>query len=283
MFRNIHSRRRSHQKNKGEEETKRNQLEGFDVGPSVSTKTAPLQQENSDNYHKSHTNYENNRSTNNQPQTFGSGFSKAVGAAIAPIMDILKPSRKEEYSCNMRVYGNMGSEVPSNYVSNPNDVPNTTVKETTIYKPNGFINNQKDNAGYLVSEQQPISNQRDTLNHDQLMGASSKYGNRQYDSVYRQTNNEAKEKSIAGRTNQGNAKEFNSSINVTMSKLDADRENNRMWAPQAVVTNGPSVQTYGKANMPQYYDQCQGCDRIAPDLLNAFKENPFTHSLQSAV
>jgi hypothetical protein len=68
-----------------------------------------------------------------------------------------------------------------------------------------------------------------------------------------------------------------------MSKLDADRENNRLWAPQATIRNGPSVQTYGKASMPQYYNECQGCERIAPDLLNAFKENPFTHSLSSAV
>jgi hypothetical protein len=184
----------------------------------------------------------------------------------------------------MRVYGNIGGEVPGNYVMTPGDVPNTTIKETTLYQPNGYINNQKDNAGYLVTEQQPIACQRDTINHDHFMGMSSKHGNRQYDAVYRQTNNEAKEKSIAGRVNQGNAKHFNSQINVTMAKLDSDRENNRLWAPQAVIRNGPSVQTYGKiAQVPQYYDQCQGCERIAPDLLNAFKENPYTHSLTNAV
>jgi hypothetical protein len=183
----------------------------------------------------------------------------------------------------MRVYGNIAGEVPGNYVMTPGDIPNTTIKETTLYQPNGYINNQKDNAGYLVTDQQPIACQRDTVNHDHFMGMSSKHGNRQYDAVYRQTNNEAKEKSIAGRVNQGNAKHFNTQINVTMSRLDSDRENNRLWAPQAVIPNGPSVQTYGKANMPQYYDQCQGCDRIAPDLLNAFKENPYTHSLTSSV
>jgi hypothetical protein len=266
------------------EETKRTQLEGFDVGHSVATRSAPLQHQSVDNNHNSHTNYENNRSVNQQPQTFGSGFSKAVGAVIAPIMDILKPSRKEEYSCNMRVYGNIGGEVPSNYVMTPGDAPNTTIKETTLYQPNGYINNQRDNAGYLVNEQQPIANQRDTVNHDHLMGISSKHGNRQYDSVYRQTNNEAKEKSIAGRVNQGNAKHFNPQINITMSRLDSDRENNRLWAPQSVVPNGPSVKTYGKiAQAPQYYDQCQGCDRISGDLLSAFKQNPYTHSLTSSV
>jgi hypothetical protein len=265
------------------EDSKRNQLNGFDVGHSSATRTGPLQHESEDKNHKSYSNYENSRSTNQQAQTYGSGFSSAIGAVIAPIMDILKPSRKEEYSDNIRIYGNKTGGVPSNYVVNSGDVPNTTIKETTLYQPNVYINNQKDNAGYLVNEHQPITNQRDSVNHDQLMGMASKYGNRQYDAVYRQTNSEAKEKSVAGRINPGNAKNFNSQINVTMSKLDSDRENNRLWAPQAVVHNGPSVQTYGRPNMPQYHDSTINCDRISPDLLNAFKENPYTHSLQSAV
>ena len=197
-------------------------------------------------------------------------------------MDMLKPSRKEEYSCNMRVYGNIIGEVPSNYVLTPGDIPNTTVKETTLYQPNGYINSQRDNAGYLVNEQQPIDNQRDTVNHDTLMGISSKSGNRQYDSVYRQTNSETKEKTIIGRTNQGNAKQFNSQINVTMSKVDSDRDNNRLWAPSAVIPNGPSAQTHGKmAHVPQYYNECQGCDRINPDILDSIKNNPYVFSFNS--
>jgi hypothetical protein len=263
------------------EDSKRIQLEGFDVGHSVATKSAPLQHECVEKQCKSHTNYANNRSINQQPQTFGSGFSKAVGAVIAPIMDILKPSRKEEYTNNMRIYGNMTGEVSGNYVLTPGDIPNTTVKETTIYQPNGYINSQKDNAGYLTTEHQPIANQRDTVNHDHLMGATSKTGIRQYDSVYRQTNNESKEKSIAGRMNQGNAKYFNPNVNVSISKLESDRENNRLWAPQATIRNGPSMQTHGKINGPEYYDNNQNDQRLDPGLLTAFKNNPFTHSLSS--
>ena len=265
------------------EETKRIQLVGFDVGHSFATGTCPLQHESSEKIHNSHTNYENNRSVNKQPQPFGSVFSGAIGAVISPIMDILKPSRKEEYSCNMRIYGNLGGQVPENYVLTPGDVTNTTIKETTVYQPNGYINSQKDNAGYLVNEQNPIANQRDSVNHESFMGMSSNHGNRQYDAVYRQTNNQVKEKLVVGRTNQGNAKHFNSQMNVTMSKLDSDRENNRLWAPHSILNSGPSIQTHGKINTPQYYDNCQGCERIAPDILNAFKENPYTHSLSSAV
>lgn len=263
------------------EAAKKIQLGGLDVGHSVASGTAPLH-DDKDNHHNSHTNYSNSRSVNKQPQTFGSGFSNAIGAVIAPLMDILKPSRKEEYSCNMRIYGNMGGEIPGNYVLTPGDVPNTTVKETTLYRPNGFIGNQSSDA-YRVTDQQPITNQRDSVNHDHFMGMASKHGNRQYESIYRTDNSEAKEKSIVARTHQGNAKHFNPNINVTMSKLDSDRDNNRLWAPQSVIPSGPSVQMYGKANMPQYYNESMNCDRIAPDLLTAFKENPYTHSLASAV
>ena len=31
----------------------------------------------------------------------------------------------------------------------------------------------------------------------------------------------------------------------------------------------------------KYYNNCQGCDRIQPDILNAFKQNPYTQSLNS--
>jgi hypothetical protein len=71
-------------------------------------------------------------------------------------------------------------------------------------------------------------------------------------------------------------------LNVSYSKQDCDRENNRMWAPSAVIPGGPSVQTYGKAHMPQLNDQClSGCERINPDILSAFRSNPYTFSLSS--
>uniref|UniRef100_A0A6C0E6A0 DUF5899 domain-containing protein n=1 Tax=viral metagenome TaxID=1070528 RepID=A0A6C0E6A0_9ZZZZ len=265
------------------EEPKRPVLPIKDVAPSTATGRGPIT--DGESFLKSHTNIVNNRATTKQNDTFGSGFSRAIGAAIAPIMDIMKPSRKEEYSCNMRIYGNIGGEVPQNYVINPGDVPNTTIRETTLYTPHGNIGNQIDGA-YTVTEQQSIQNQRDTTNHSNLGGAGgsgAKYGNRQYDANYRQTNNMTKEQTVVARTNQGNAQLFNPVMNATISKLDSDRDNNRMWAPEAVIPAGPSVQTYGKINMPQYYNECYNCDRIQPDLLNAFRENPYTHSLTYSV
>jgi hypothetical protein len=88
------------------EASKRTQLEGFQVGHSCGSKQAPNHEYTG--HMKSHINYENNRSINEQPNTFGSGFSSSIGAVVAPLMDMLKPSKKDEYCNNIRVYGNYG-------------------------------------------------------------------------------------------------------------------------------------------------------------------------------
>jgi hypothetical protein len=265
------------------EAPKGNVLPAKNAGPSNASGKGPST--DGDVFIKSHNNIVNNRATIPQQNIFGTGFSRAIGAVIAPIMDVLKPSRKEEYTCNIRTYGNLGGEVPGNYVLHTGDMPATTIRETTLYTPHGNVGRQIDGA-YIVTEQQSIENQRDSTNCSTIGnagGSASKYGNRQYDVNYRQTNNIVKEKTVVARTNQGNTQLFNSNINATIYKNDQDRENNRMWTPEAVITNGPSVQTYGKINMPQYYNECNNCERIQPDLLNAFRSNPFTHSLTSAV
>lgn len=274
------------------EQTKRIQLEGFDVGCSSAVKTAPHQHKSFENHQQSHTNYVNNRNLNPQQTQFGSGFSSAIGAIVAPLMDILKPSKKDEYGSNMRIYGNsMGvGSVTGSYVQTPGDVPGTTIKETTLYEPRSYIGNQQENAAYLVNNQQPIANQRDTTNHNQFMGASSKHGSMVYDAAYNQTNNELKEGTIHNRIANGNAKHFNNQMNISVSKLESDRENRWASAPKAAITSGPSLQVYGQTNLvpidPNHVNHNQNDmsqSRINPDLLNAFRANPYTHSLASVV
>ena len=264
--------------------TKRMQLGAHPVGPSNAAGTGS--HTDGEDFLRSHTNYTNSRSVNQQPQTFGSGFSAAIGAVIAPLMDVFKPARKEEYVSNMRIYGNLIGEVPGNYVQTQGDVPITTVKETTIYQPNGYVGNQLNGGAYEVTDQQSITNQRDTTTDfcqmNSMGGSGTKQGSRQYDVNYRQTNNEAKEKSIVSRTNQGNMSTFNSQLNVSHSRLDGDRENNRMWAPSAVIPSGPSVQTYGKIHGPAINNQfTSDCNRMDPALLDAFRANPYSFSLSS--
>ena len=238
-----------------------------------------------DKFLRSHTNYENHRSTIKQPDTLRSGFSGAIGAVIAPILDMLRPTRKEESINNVRIYGEAGSAVPKSYVNNPNDTTNTTVKETTLYSPTFNINNQKEGV-YVNNYSSPDLTQRDTTSCEYIGssgGAASQYGDMSYDAAYRQHNNDIKSATINNRPNPGGTQMFNQQMNVDCSKQDCNRYAYRVNAPVSVVAMPPSASTYGKISAPQYYNENAGCDRIEPDLLNAFRNNPYTHSLTTSV
>lgn len=265
------------------EPSRRHMSATCDVPVSTAVGRGPIT--DGDNNIKSHSNYENNRSTLRQPDTFRSGFGGAIGAAIAPLMDILRPSRKEETISNARVYGEAGSNVPKSYVINPNDTTPTTVKETTLYSPHFNINNQSDGI-YVNNYTSPDLTQRDTTSCQPIGtpgGQATSYGDMNYSAAYRQHNNDIKSSTIANRPNQGGTQMFNQQMNVNISRNDVNRYDGRMGAPSSVFPSPPSVQTYGKINAPQYYNECAGCERISPDILNAFRSNPYTHSLTTSV
>jgi len=239
-----------------------------------------------DNFLRSHTNYENHRSTVKQPETMRSGFSGAIGAVIAPLMDILKPTRKDETINNVRIYGEAAPAVPKSYVYNPQDATATTIKETTLYSPNFNINNQKEGI-YVNNYSSPDLTQRDTTSCEYFTsagGAATGYGDMSYEAAYMQHNNDIKSSTIANRPNQGGMQIFNQEMNVNCWKQDCNRYDGRVNPAYSVLTGmPPSVNTYGAIRAPQYYNECQMCDRIQPDILSAFRENPYTHSLTTSV
>jgi len=243
--------------------------------------------EDGDRYLNSHTNYENHRSTVKQPETLRSGFSGAIGAVIAPLMDILKPTRKDETINNVRIYGEAGtSSMAKGYVYNPKDTTPTTVKETTLYAPSFNINNQKESM-YVNNYTNPDLTQRDTTSCEYFTaagGSATGYGDMSYDAAYRQHNNDIKSQTIGNRPNQGGTQIFNQQMHLTTIKSDSDRLDGRTNPAYSRLSGlPPSAQTYGAIRAPQYYNECQMCDRIQPDILTAFKNNPYTHSLTNSV
>jgi hypothetical protein len=239
-----------------------------------------------DNFLRSHTNYENNRTTVRQPDTHRSGFSGAIGAVISPIMDMFRPTRKDETINNVRVYGDAGTAAGSKGpVYNPNDPTTTTIKETTLYAPTFNINNQKE--GMYVNNAMPgEATQRDSTSCSYIGtsgGAATGFGDMSYSAAYNQHNNDIKSSTVNNRPNQGGTQIFNQQMNLTTIKSDSDRFAGRVNPAISVTPLPPSVQTYGSITMPQYYNECAGCDRIQPDILNAFRNNPYTHSLTTSV
>jgi hypothetical protein len=77
---------------------------------------------------------------------------------------------------------------------------------------------------------------------------------------------------------------FNQEMHVSINKSDTDRFDGRMNPAYSRLTGmPPSAKTFGAIRSPQTYNENAGCDRLDGSLLDAFKKNPYTHSLTNAV
>mgnify|MGYP005845091923 CR=1 FL=1 len=233
----------------------------------------------------------NNRdiTTNRQPE-YGavSTFAKAV---ISPLMDVLRPSRKEEVIDNIRSTGNVGnSEHHAAYVYNPNDKARTTIREMTEERKNhNFVNNQSElggGYGYLVNKKNPVSQERDTTNRNYSGNAGNSYGISEvmtYDAAYN-ANLIDKAPISQGRAPKGSSVKVFDGINNTnihIDKMDCDRVNNRMFVPQQITKAPPAHQQYGKSSVRSEIGQNINMQRNSPEILDAFKKNPFAKPLDS--
>lgn len=227
----------------------------------------------------------NNRITTQDMNEMGPvyGIARSV---VAPILDILRPSRKENVVGNLRPTGNAGTTTAYSYVNNPNDKTKVTNRQMTGGNVNmNHLNVQaQDGNAYLVTDCHAPEVNRETTSRFHLGGTggdANSMGVTTYNAAYNQRNNLLK--TNVNRPNQGGTQMFNQSMNVCIDKNECDRENNRMW----VSNGGPSVirskEHYGELQGMQTYNQNIQSDRMNPDMLTAFKNNPYTHSLHSAV
>ena len=229
----------------------------------------------------------NNRSTSTNAEAPGGVFG-AMRAVVAPLLEVVRPSRKENVIGNLRTYANAGTTVPSGTVFNPADRLPTTIKETTtgLLDFNHLNFERQTNAGYQVEEQQPVENQRDTTTDVEYLGAAggagAHMGNQVYNAAYNQHNNTNKVQTAW--TNQGNMNLLNHNENVCVRKPHTTVHNYMGAAAPGpnTVNMPPSVETYGKAHAGKNYPRnAIECERINPEILDAFRNNPYTQSLNS--
>ena len=224
----------------------------------------------------------NNRSTTKNPIEFGA-VSGIINAVVSPLLDVLRPSRKENVVGNIRSSGNAGAIVSKGTVFNPADRTKTTIREMTEGRLDcNHLNIENQNGtGYTVNEHQPVHLQRDTTNasYSGVAGPAVQQATKSYESAYMQHNNV--NKTYPNRPHQGGTQIFNQTDNISIQRKDSDRNNNREFVPHSGPVNLPTMETHGKLRAGQQYDQNMSCERMNPDILTAFKNNPYTQSLNS--
>jgi len=227
--------------------------------------------------------YANNRSQNVQSDYYGV-MGSSIGAVVAPLLDILRPSRKENTVGTLRPYQNAKSTVEQSYIFNPADRPAPTIRETTENS-KFHMNVDKNQRGgaYQVTENQPIQNARmDTGNfyYAGVAGAGERAREpRPYDAEYNQRNNDIKSSTIQGYMVQGNMSLMNSNINMKTAPKENFLQNSRDIAP-TMPYQAPGVDNFGKlqGNNNMNYQNIQ-LDRSNPEILSSLKGNPFALSV----
>jgi len=225
--------------------------------------------------------YQNNRTANQQDTYFGS-FGGAIGAVVAPLLDALRPSRRENTIGTLRPYQNPGTTVSNSYVFNPADRPATTIKETTEDgKGHLFVDRNQTATGYLVAGNQPIINNRMTQSDFYYAGIGSAGDRSQkprtYDAEYNQRNNDVKSSTLASYTPAGNMGLFSGQVN--MAAKPKDQLNQRDNTP-TMPFQSPSPQMMGQQIGPksQTFNSGIQLDRNSPDMLSQLQGNPFAIS-----
>tara|TARA_R110002074_G_scaffold255577_1_gene427991 strand:- start:717 stop:1307 length:591 start_codon:yes stop_codon:yes gene_type:complete len=195
----------------------------------------------------------------------------------------------------MNLSGNAQSAVPSLPLTNPNYRMPTTVKETTVDKVGlNYLNVShipNSNGGYQSTEVQIKNQERnngDSSTTGFIGGTSSTNAHMDigaWDNQHNNVNKTSINWPMAGGTSM-----FNSQTNIDIAKNDNNRVNNRMQCNDfihnqqiepSLAANIPSADTYGKINMPQQYKQEVNSERMNPEILSAFKNNPYAQSLNS--
>ena len=225
--------------------------------------------------------YPNNRTINKQDDYFGA-IGGAIGAAISPLLDILKPSRKENTVGNLRPYQNPGKTVPESYIFNPNDRPAPTIKETTEESIGHlYINSNQNGGAYMTTPNQERETAKKYTNV-YYSGNSSAGSNarqpRPYDAEYNTpSSNGVKSSTLTGYTPAGGMSLLNSEMNMSMKDKDHMLKNNRELSgtmPYII----PSTNTLGQTSQTAPLYSGIQTDRNSSEIMNQLKGNPYAIS-----
>ena len=137
--------------------------------------------------------------------------------------------------------------------------------------------------GYLVSKQTEHYGQRPSTNHSDLLGVggnANERGEVSRTAEMNQRNNCNKQQNSVVKP--GNMDLFSGTQNLVNVPNDCDRENNRLWVPHSGPTKIATTANIGYTENIQTLSNKTNWNRMQPDILSAFKSNPYTQSLSSA-
>jgi hypothetical protein len=197
---------------------------------------------------------------------------------VDPLVKGLKHTKKTNFTENTN-NGNLAGPV-KHMVFNPKDKLSTTNREMTSEKIGlNHLNIERQDGmttGYMTANPYLGHTQRESTNNSQMGIAKSILPmGKSYDAEY---NQRSFEKPLIGRSTIGNMNLFNSDINVNINGREVcDTRSTPIFMPNLAPHAG---QMGMNTVMPQQYNNIND-NYNHPDLLKAFKSNPYAQPLNS--
>ena len=216
------------------------------------------------------------RSTTNASSTPNINLTGHTSGMVYNTNDKNEYSKKELLidQHSMGIVSKVGAGGQPKY--DPNDIPNPTIKESTLYSTteNPFVN--KDIYEIMPHQEMRHTTNRTNTSSYMLGGANNgNYGTVDQLGVYNQRNNNSKV--TDSRRPNGNINVFNNSVNYRKPTIkEKDNLLNRLCVPANLNPSIPNRQLLGNVTLPKEQKTTVN-DYLHEDLLSAFKENPYTH------
>lgn len=215
-------------------------------------------------------------------------LGETVSAMVAPIIDTIRPTKKEDFIVNNRPEGQMAvREAPR--VWDPNDVARTTIKETLIH--GATLDNPRatyaDKPTLQTQDEMRTTMKETALIENHKQGAHTTVNNQGTRDAWTENAqiNAHKESTLVGRlpTVEGTKKTVGGAEygDMTNRKMDKDRVNQRGFGnaapPNGNSQTGDAVNRIGNNTKVTKDDKtfAINMDRISPYQLKPLSTNPF--------
>jgi len=206
--------------------------------------------------------------------------------------DIARTTMKEVTIDNEHIgfMGNYQSLKAGGYTSTSVDMKNTHRQFLTDWYYQGIADGETGTGpgrGYLAARYDAKNTNRQFLNDWEWEGPAKFYSNTpsSYDAAYNAHLNPNKEEIALGREPTPQSVKLNVGgdfVNIEHKRIEADQINIREPAETFIYEAPPQKNSCGLTRVKSKLPEDSQRARINPEILNAFKQNPYTQSLSSA-
>jgi hypothetical protein len=207
--------------------------------------------------------------------------------------DIAKTTMKEVTIDNEHVGfvgGNQQSLKVGGYTSTSVDMKNTNRQFLTDWYYQGIADGEVGTGtgrGYLAVQYDAKNTNRQFLNDWEWEGPAKSFYNNpaSYDSMYNAHMNPNREEIALGREPTAESVKLNAGgdfVNIEHHRIESDQINIREPAETFVYEAPPQKNACGLTRVKSKLPEDSQRARINPEILNAFKQNPYTQSLSSS-